>query len=39
MEMLVKSFGPIPVRLDFTASKLEQRNVTDIYSQQATRLA
>ena len=36
MEMLAKSFGAIPVRLDFTASKPEWRNVTDISSQQAT---
>ena len=35
MEMLAKSFGARSVMLDFTASKPEQRNVTDISSQQA----
>jgi hypothetical protein len=35
MEMLAKSFGARTVMLDFTASKPEQRNVTEISSQQA----
>ena len=35
MEMLAKSFGARSVILDFTASKPQQRNVTDISSQQA----
>ena len=35
MEMLGKSFGARSVMLDFTASRMEQRNVTDISSQQA----
>jgi hypothetical protein len=35
MEMLAKSFGARSVTLDFTASKPQQRNVTDISSQQA----
>lgn len=35
MEMLARSFGAKSVILDFTASKPEQRNVTDISSQQA----
>jgi hypothetical protein len=35
MEMLAKSFGAKSVMLDLTASKPEQRNVTDISSQQA----
>ena len=35
MEMLAKSFGARTVMFDFTASKPEQRNVTDISTQQA----
>ncbi len=35
MEMPAKSFGARSVRLDFTASKPEQGNVTDISCQQA----
>jgi hypothetical protein len=35
MEMLAKSFGARSVTLDFTASKPQQRNVTDISSPQA----
>jgi len=35
MEMPAKSFGARSVSLDFTASKPEQGNVTDISCQQA----
>lgn len=35
MEMLAKSFGARSVMLDFTASKVEQRNIIDVSPQEA----